>query len=373
MNELDHLLALNAVAGLGNIRIRSLLEHFDSAAKIFHAKKEELISSGIITPRIAQNILDFDLDDYLKKEYALLKKYDARVVSFRDAEYPPHLKDIEDAPVLIYFRGKLSDEMRLAVAVVGSRRASVYGLSIAEKIALGLSELGITIVSGLARGIDSAAHRGALRAKGITAAVLGCGLSHTYPPENKKLQEEIIAHDGVVLSEFAMAEPPRAFNFPRRNRIISGLSLGVVVVEAAQKSGALITARWALEQGREVFAIPGKVDSPTSRGVHDLIQHGAKLTSGIDDILQELEPQLKYQLKKINKTNAIDKPLEKRLDLSDKENHVYRNIVDKPIHIDELSEISGFSVSETMSVLLGLELKRLIKQLPGKVFTRNTN
>lgn len=219
----------------------------------------------------------------------LSKENKTRTLSLLDKDYPANLKYIYDPPSILYIKGNILPEDTIAVAVVGSRRATYYGLKNAENLGFQLAAGGITIISGLARGVDSAAHRGALKARGRTIAVLGSGLNKIYPRENEELVEEI-AQNGAVISEFALDTPPLRQNFPRRNRIISGLSLGVVVVEAAKRSGALITANFALEQGREVFALPGKIDSFTSKGTHDLIKQGAKLVESIEDIIEELEP-----------------------------------------------------------------------------------
>lgn len=371
MTEIESLLILNAISGLGNIRIKKLLDHFGSAEKILSLNSKELTGPGIVPRSAIEHIIQFDKDDYLKKECGLIKKYRVRLIAYRDEEYPQALKEIPDCPVLLYVKGALTQENKLAVAIVGSRRASFYGISMAEKIALGLCELGITIVSGMARGIDTAAHRGALRAKGATIAVLGNGLAQVYPPENKKLFDEIV-QEGAVVSEFAMETPPSAYNFPRRNRIISGLSLGVVVVEASQKSGALITSRFALEQGREVFAVPGKIDNPNARGVHNLIQKGAKLIGSIEDIIEELQPQLEHYLKE-NKKSVKQAPsvaAEPR-DLSDDETAIYKYVDDHAVHVDDLARHSGFSAPRALHILLRLEIKKLVRQLPGKLFVRN--
>jgi len=219
----------------------------------------------------------------------LARENKVKTLGIADKDYPTNLRYIYDPPATVYLKGNIVPEDNIAIAIVGSRRATHYGLKNAKSLAFELAVRGITIVSGLARGVDSAAHRGALEAKGRTIAVLGSGLNVIYPKENERLAEEI-AQNGAVISEFPLDAGPQRYHFPRRNRVISGLSLGVVVVEAAQKSGALITANCALEQGREVFALPGKIDSFTSRGTHDLIKQGAKLVESIEDIIEELEP-----------------------------------------------------------------------------------
>jgi DNA processing protein len=287
----------------------------------------------------------------------------AKVVTFRDDDYPAVLRSIADAPVVLYVKGQLPTQG--AIAIVGSRRASFYGIEVSAKFAVRLAESDFTVVSGMARGIDAAAHRGALRAKGTTVAVLGSGLSNIYPPEHRKLFEEIAA-SGAVISEFAMQTPPVPYNFPRRNRIISGLSLGVIVVEAAERSGALITADFALEQGREVFAVPGKIDQASSFGTHNLIKQGAKIVTCVEDVLEDLQPQVASLGTRGSKNRIAKMPMP---GLSADEQKIYGYISDRPVHIDELTEQCGSSVP-VMSVLLQLEIKHLVRQLPGKLFVR---
>ncbi|TAN60843.1 DNA-protecting protein DprA, partial [bacterium] len=277
----------------------------------------------------------------------------------------------------------LKEEDALSLAIVGSRRASFYGLTCAERFALALGELGISIVSGLARGVDTQAHKGALKSGGRTLAVLGSGLNRIYPPENKKLAEGISEY-GAVISEFSLNTKPLAHNFPRRNRVISGLSQGVIVVEAARNSGALITADFALEQGREVFAVPGKVDCATSFGANQLIKQGAKLVDSVEDILEELKPGLK----EFSQRQALAYSVERRAPapltagdrkiaqeilpnkLSEEEKLVYNLLTDKPRPADELIEEAGLPAAKTMSLLSRLEMQRAVKQLPGKLFMK---
>jgi len=284
MEEKRCLLALNMVEGLGSVKISQLLEHFNKAANIFGAQAEELERVFGIGAKIAGRIKNFDWQ-VLDKELKLIKKHDIGVVTIAESDYPESLKQISDPPPVLYFKGSILSG-GFNFAIVGSRRASYYGISVAEKFAQQLAALGIVIVSGMARGIDTASHKGALKAKGATLAVLGSGLLNIYPPENKLLAEKI-AKSGAVISEFPLNTPPLRENFPRRNRIVSGLSRGVLVVEAAERSGALITADLALDQGRDVFAVPGEVDSPTSLGANYLIKQGAKLVNSIEDILEE--------------------------------------------------------------------------------------
>ncbi|MDP3791463.1 MAG: DNA-processing protein DprA [Candidatus Omnitrophota bacterium] len=298
-------------------------------------------------------------------------------ISINDVEYPENLKNIHRPPAQLYVNGSLKKDDSNAIAIVGSRRATIYGLEMAEKIAFDIASHGITVVSGMARGIDSAAHKGALKAKGRTIAVMGSGHGHIYPPENKKLYDQI-AEFGAVITEFEDDMTPLPRNFPIRNRIISGLSLGLVVVEAARNSGALITAGLALEQGREVFAVPGKISSATSAGTHDLIKDGAKLIQSVDDIFEEL------QLHDIEPVTGKDKELmDDRIakktksyiynSLTDDERKVYKILNDEPLYIDDLVKESKVPLNIISKVVLGLEMKRLIKQLPGKQFVRAAN
>jgi DNA processing protein len=294
----------------------------------------------------------------------LIKKYNAQILTFLDKDYPENLRNIYDPPVVLYVKGKILLQDRLAIAIVGSRLASFYGLQTAERLGFELALHGITVVSGLARGIDSSAHKGALKAKARTIAVLGSGLADIYPEEHKELAENI-SRSGAVISEFPMEMFPDKGNFPRRNRIISGLCLGVVCVEAAEKSGALITCDYALEQGRDVFAVPGKVDSVTSKGTNRLIKQGAKLAQGAEDILEELDLSDFGRHQDGNFQNQIpDTKLDKE------ENLVYTLLSSEPRYIDELCEESGMALNRISKVLLNLEIKKFAKQLPGKNFVK---
>lgn len=365
MTETDALLVLNAISGLSSGRIRKLIGHFGSALQVLSAHEADLTASSIIPAQVISNIIDFPKDNFLKNEYNLITSKRGSVLTCFDTDYPESLREIPDAPVVLYIQGKITAENHLAIAFVGSRKASLYGMSVASQFSTRLAEMGVTIVSGLARGIDSAAHRGCLKAGGETLAVLGCGLSHIYPPENRDLFEQI-SRQGAVISEFPMDAPVMPFNFPKRNRIISGLSLGVVVVEAAVKSGALITADFALEQGREVYAVPGKIDNPNSGGVHHLIKQGARLITCFEDILEDLKIPFSLHLK----DNTITKHDSSDHAFNEQERIVLKHIQDTPVHIDELVGLCGSSISDTASTLFQLELKKAVKQLPGKMFVR---
>ncbi len=287
----------------------------------------------------------------------------------QDELYPAKLLEIYNRPPLLYVKGNLKKE-DINIAIVGSRLASTYGKYTTERISRELVLQGITVVSGLARGIDSAAHRGALTAQGRTIAVLGTGLDIIYPPENKKLFTAI-CENGTIVSEFPLGTPPRACNFPARNRIISGISYGVVVVEAGEKSGSLITARLALEQGREVFAVPGSIDSPGSRGTNKLIKQGAKLIENTVDILEEILPQLEKT--KIPELLSVTRKktglVEKKENLNSSDRQIIALLSDSRLHIDELINTTGLAPGDVLSSLMKLELNGIIRQYPGKFFS----
>ena len=297
-----------------------------------------------------------------------------RKITPNDAEYPKNLRNIHTPPKQLYVNGTLLEQDEMAVAIVGSRRASVYGLETSERLGFELAMRGVTVVSGMAIGIDSASHRGALKAKGRTIAVMGSGHGFIYPPQNKKMYGEIVA-TGAVITEYENDVEPFPGQFPARNRIISGLSLGVVVVEAAKNSGALITANFAAEQGRTVFAVPGKVSSSTSSGTNELIKDGACLIQSVDDILEELSiAEIDPAAEKGR--GALDDKISAQTkayiynSLTDDERKVYKNLSDEPIHLDEIMEKSGIEHAKASKVLLNLELKKLIAQLPGKQFVK---
>ncbi|TAL29653.1 MAG: DNA-protecting protein DprA [Phenylobacterium sp.] len=284
-----------------------------------------------------------------------------------DERYPAWLRAIPSPPAVLYCDGLVEPRDRQAVAIVGARQATPHGLRTTETLARELSGAGFTIVSGLARGIDAAAHRAALDAGGRTIAVLGCGLDVTYPPEHARLREEI-AGCGAVLTEFPAGTQPKPAHFPQRNRIISGLSLGVVVVEAAEDSGSLITARRALEQGREVFAVPGSIDAPLSRGPHGLIKQGAKLVEAVDDIVEELLPQL--DMAGMPKRRSVLSKAEALPNLSPEERLLLDQMDREPLHLDDLTERSHLTSAGVAGILLGLELKDVVRQLPGQRYYR---
>ncbi|HSV43183.1 MAG TPA: DNA-processing protein DprA [Candidatus Bathyarchaeia archaeon] len=366
MTEREALLCLNAVCGLGSVKIKRLCECFSNPCDVWRAGEQELRRVEGIGKEIAKNILSFDCRCFLKEELALVAQQQVRVITLVDADYPALLKEIFDPPVVLYCRGKEFSHQQSAVAIVGSRRASVYGMSVAGQFASDLACHGVAVVSGMARGIDFYAHRECVKAGGYTIAVLGSGLCHLYPKENQPLFEEIIEH-GCAVSEFPMTTPPVAGNFPRRNRIISGLSLGVIVVEASTRSGALITARCALDQGREVFAVPGKLGQAQASGTNRLIQQGAKLVCGIEDVLDEF-PEISRPMScgdSSGDSNTVDHGV------SDAEQAVYRLLSDEPMYIDEVLARSCLPRPDAMRLLLALECRKAIKKLPGHYYIKS--
>jgi len=366
MDQADHLLALNAVSGLGPQRIRKVIEHFGSGQNVFECSEQDLAKIRFLPPDVVSQIKKFPVEEFLRQEHRSIAGCGARIITFFDEEYPSLLKEIADPPIVLYGRGDLSLFKIPAIAIVGCRHASVYGMTTAERLAQDLAQYPLSIVSGLAKGIDTAAHRGALRAQGKTIAVLGTGLKHVYPAENKKLFD-VIAREGLLLSEFPMAMPPRAYHFPRRNRIVSGLSLGVIVVEAAKRSGALITADLALEQGRDVFAVPGKIDAASAQGVNDLIKQGAKLISCGQDVLDELG--LAWQPQKESGSSTFSAAgIPSQNDASGPEEKVLSFLSKDPVTLDTLCQQSGLSMTQLCNILLNLELKGAVRQMPGKLF-----
>lgn len=358
--DVDDLLLLN-LAGVGYIRHGKIAERFSSVKNALKEGACALESVKGIGPMIAQKIIGLRETSQLKEEWALISRHKIKVIPFFDELYPENLKNIYDPPIVLYVRGTLKPEDKMAVALVGSRHASIYGLNTCKGLSGSLAEYGFTIVSGLARGIDSAAHKGALCAGGRTIAVLGSGLAQVYPPENRKLADEI-AESGALVSEFPMTMPPLKQNFPIRNRIISGLSLGVVVVEAAQKSGALITASCALEQGRDVFALPGRAGAASSRGAHRLIREGAKLVDDASDVIDELNPSL------IGAGRLIRRRRNSAPELSGFQKKIYDMLSEEPAHIDSIIDGSSLPAPEVTRLLTQMEVRKLVKELPGKNF-----
>ncbi|HOG08010.1 MAG: DNA-processing protein DprA [Syntrophales bacterium] len=369
-------LALKKVEGVGNLAFKTLVEALGSPAKVFAASYETLKRIPGIGDKTAAQIKSFDDWKACEKELERVRQGSMTLLTFQDADYPRRLLNIYDFPPLLYVRGTLSNE-DIPIAVVGSRQASPYGRFTTERLCRELALRGITVVSGMARGIDSAAHSGALAGRGRTIAVLGSGPDVIYPPENESLYRKIAA-SGAVISEYPFGTPPNAANFPARNRIISGLSLGVVVVEAGMKSGSLITARIALEQGREVFAVPGAIDSSGSRGTHRLLKEGAKLIEGVDDILEEILPQLQRagivppaaQPSPDAIPDAATSDGAAMESLSERERIVFSALSAIPVDANALVHATGLTVQEIITALLQLELNGLVRQMPGNRYLR---
>jgi DNA processing protein len=373
--DLADWIALNMVRGIGPRTANMLLDRLGSPANVFAASRAALLAEGL-KPDTISELHESGILDRANAEIERLEQLQARVVTLADEDYPALLREIYDPPIALYVRGDLDAACRRpCLAVVGSRRCSTYGVNAAGSLARDLAEQGVTIVSGLARGIDGAAHRGALQAKGQTLAVVGTGLDIIYPKEHARLAEEI-AGSGALVSEFPLGTPPLAQNFPYRNRVLSGLCLGVLVVEAAEHSGSLITARLAYEQGREVFAVPGNITSRTSFGPNYLIKDGAKLVQYWRDVVEEFPRELKGQILGPERTAQVESGFPSQaafeaVELSESERAIFALLAaDVPSHIDQLLMASGLRSPELMSALLELEMKDKIKQLPGKCFIK---
>ncbi len=352
------------VQGVGAARLRALVNHFGDPESVLAAGEKQLVSVEGIDRGLARRILSRgDFEKEVQVQLSRLNKWDANLVTFWDSDFPENLKKIYDPPVMLFVRGKLSPSDKYSVAIVGTRNPTTYGKHVAEKFAAELSEQGIIVVSGLARGIDTLAHMTTVRSGGRTVAVLGSGVDVIYPSENRRLADQILM-GGAIISEYYMGSKPDAVNFPRRNRIISGISLGTILIETDINGGAMITAGSALDQNREVFAVPGSVFEKKSRGTNKLIREGrAKLVEDITDVLEEL----KYRLKPILKRQTPPPP---KIQLTIFEQKVFELLTEEPEHIDALGERCGIAISDLLVQLLSLELKGIVKQLPGKYFVK---
>lgn len=361
MDSAKYFLWLNSLQDIGPVLAKRLIEQFRTPQAIFNANDKQLMKVEGIGEYHAKVILE-NRNLSFDKEIEKLEKQNVYILPINHPDYPFYLKNIYAPPTILYVKGEMVSKDK-AIAIVGSRNASSYGMRAAYDFARELARKGITVVSGMARGIDTAAHKGALDGGGRTIAVLGCGLDYIYPPENKELMGKII-NNGAVISEYPLGTIPDSKNFPNRNRIISGLSLGTVIVEANIKSGSLITADFAAEQGREVFAVPGQIYSKTSQGTNDLIKQGAKAITKVEDILEEF----KIDISK-DKANQ-DKEIENN-NLNNEEKVIWESISNEPMHLENIMKLSGFSIGKLNTVITLLELKGLIRQLPGKQFVRN--
>ncbi len=359
-DDVRDLVALHLVPGIGPRLTAALLGRFGTAAAVLRASVQELQEVPHIGPKVAHDLARaLDRTD-VDAEFRLMERHGVRLLLRGAPEYPKALEQIHDPPFLLYVRGEISPADANAVALVGSRHCSGYGRRVTERLAAELSRAGFTIISGLARGIDGSAHRAALQAGGRTLAVLAGGLSRIYPPEHADLARDVAAA-GALITEASMAQEPMAGMFPARNRLISGLSRGVIIVEAAEKSGALITARHAAEQGKTVFAVPGPLDSPSSAGTHHLLRQGAVLVRGVEDILEELDGV---------RSPAPAKPAEPPPALDDTQRKIWEFLQEKPRHVDEMAQQLGLTVPQLSGALLTMEMKKLVRRLPGNQYER---
>jgi len=374
--------ALNMTPGIGPRAAAKLLERFGSAAAVYRATRAELEGVRLL-PEAVDSIIARDMNEKAEGEIDKVRKLGGDILVLDDGVYPSLLREIYDPPITLYVKGAWSECLEQpCIAIVGSRKCSTYGQNAASMLARDLAQRGVTIVSGFARGIDAAAHRGAIEGRGRTVAVIGTGIDEVYPRDHKKLADEILDAGGAIVTQFPLTTPPVSENFPYRNRIISGLSLGVIVVEAAESSGSLITARLAIEQNREVFAVPGNITSRTSFGTNYLIKGaGAKLIQQWQDVAAELPPQIAARIlppplsdKKGDKTkekSLADQLLLVPQGLTGYEQSVFKLLsADNPAHIDALVDQSRLTIPDLTAALLTLEMRNLVRALPGKCFVR---
>jgi DNA processing protein len=363
MTDREAYIALNMIEGIGPIKVQALIEALGSPQAVFDPELSDLRRVKGIGDKLSETILAQRMQADPQAELEKAEALGIRIITPLDAEYPSALKTIHDPPLALYVRGEILPKDRHALGIVGSRKCTSYGLSTADRLAYQLAQTGFTVVSGLARGIDTAAHEGALKAKGRTIAVLGAAIDQLYPPENGALADAI-AGSGAVISEYPLGRPADRQTFPYRNRIISGLSMGVIVVEAGFKSGSLHTSDSAMEQGRSVFAVPGRIDSPASKGTNSLIKNGAKLVDNVGDILEEFEllvPPGQFE-KPLNTFSARPE-----VPLSDDEQVLVKTLWDEALDVDSLARAAGLPSAKVSALLVGLEMKRVVKMLPGRV------
>ena len=343
----------NLVRGIGAVRLRGLLDHFGSLELAWDAPADALIAAGL-TPKIVENVLKVRAENLAERAFDYIQRKGIRVLTWDDADYPSRLRQIDQPPPVLYVRGTLTSQDDFAVAIVGTRHVTGYGRQVSEELATCLAHNGVTVISGLARGVDGTAHEAALKAGGRTVAVLGCGVDIIYPPEHRALAEKMEAN-GAIISDYAPATRPDASNFPPRNRIISGLSLGIVVVEAGEESGALITATFAAEQGREVFAVPGNIHAPQSKGANRLIRDGATPVLRPEDILEALQ------------LTRTSQHVQARLVLpaDEVEASLLGVLANEPLHVDEICRRSALAVDKVSAALVMMELKGMVRSMGG--------
>jgi DNA processing protein len=365
MTEREAYIALNMFEGIGPVRVRELLSILGSASAILTASREELVQAKGVGMNLAENLLrQVDTMD-VEAEIRRAREAGAEIITRADEGYPEALTHIHDPPMALYVKGTLVPEDRHAIAVVGSRRCTHYGIQVADRLSFQLAKQGYTVISGLARGIDAAAHQGAIKGKGRTLAVLGCGIDQVYPAEHAELAEAVRG-SGAVISEFPIGFKPSRNSFPQRNRIVSGMSRGVLVVEAALGSGALLTVDEATDQGKLIFAVPGRIDNPSAGGCNHLIKNGAKLVQDVDDILDEFE----YLLSPNPEGREDPEHVKPQVQLSEAEAKVLEVLGDEEMEQDHLIRASGLSASAVATALIMLEMKRQIISLPGRKVKR---
>ncbi len=358
-----HWIALNAIRGLGPVKIKQLLEKYGEPEAVFEQSPSKLIQQGVLSESIATQLSDPSIFKFAQEQLNWAEKLKVSVITLKDSAYPTYLKEIFAPPPVIYVKGKIGVIQKHAVAVVGTRLPTVYGKKVTDSICTELVEQRLVVVSGLARGIDTCAHQSCVEHRGETVAVLGCGLDRCYPSENRGLADKVV-ENGALLSEFPLGTPPESYNFPRRNRIISGLSAAVLVVEAGIKSGSLITAHYALQQGREVFAVPGPISSPVSTGTFNLIKEGATPARSGYEIAESLKVTT-LTVKHHTSCPALGFSMEL---LQDSEKVVFEQLSSIPVRIDEISERTGIPLAGLFPLLLNLELRGFIRQQSGQTY-----
>jgi DNA processing protein len=371
MDKLLPWFCLKSVPGIGNHLFKRLIDRFHLPEAVFQASRHELLEIEGISQRQADAILNYEAPGSIKTELEQTDQKGFKIITQADSAYPPLLMEIPDPPPFLYVSGSLDGSSK-NIAVVGSRNPTAYGISATQNLCADLTAHGITIVSGMAVGIDTAAHRGALAGKGNTIAVLGSGFNKIYPSQNRSLFKRI-SEEGAVISEFALNTEPEAHHFPIRNRIISGMSMGTIVVEATRRSGSLITARLAADQNREVFAVPGSIQSFKSTGTHALIKQGAKLVENAQDVIEELAAYMDMETPVLRRDGLPSHTERKPPSLSPEEQPVYDSLSPYPEHIDTLIRRTHIESGKLLSLLLQLELKGIVQQLPGKYFAISEN
>lgn len=357
MDPKAYWVGFNQVKGIGAVRLKALLDYFGNLEIAWQAPADALLAAGL-PQKAVDNLLQVRSPELLEKGWAYIQKNEIQVLTWNDDSYPRRLKQIDQPPPVLYVRGDLTSADELSVGIVGTRRVTVYGRQVAEEVAVFLAHNGITVVSGLARGVDGVAHEAALRSGGRTVAVLGSGVDRIYPPEHARLAQRMV-DQGAIVSDYAPGTPPESVNFPPRNRIISGLTLATVVIEAGDESGALITAAFAAEQGRDVFAVPGNINAPQSKGTNRLIQAGAHPLLRPEDILEELQL---HQVSSMQQARLA-------LPADEVEAQLMRVLADEPVHINEICALTGLSIDKVSATLTIMELKGMIRPAGGMSFS----